>query len=161
MSFLSVDFVEAASTDVWYMNGRFQARIDALQISVENTNGIVSGGLVVDCWRNSGTMRVWVRDIVVANNQVVEYTTNKIRGSFRANKRFVAGPHPKLDRMGTLKLLRALRRGDSIKFTSKGSYTGEKQRDGIENSPVSVVYSLKGASKAIERLPLMCLRNYR
>lgn len=161
MSFLLVSLAEATSTNAWYMNGNLQAKVDALNRSVETANSLLSGGLVVDCWRSTGTLRVWVKNIIVANDEVVEYETdNKIRGSFRAYKRFIAAPHPKRDKIGTMQLLRALRDGNNIRFTSKGSYTGEKGGDEIGNSSVSVVYSLNGSSKAIDSLPLSCLRNY-
>lgn len=160
MSFSLVSFVEASSTDAWYMNGKYQAKVDALEILVENTGGIIDGGLVVDCFRSTSTMRVWVRDFTVVNDEVVNYETNKVSGSFRANKRFIAAPHPKRDKTGTMRLLKALRGGSTIRFSSKGSYTGEKVGDEIGNSSVSVVYSLKGSSKAIGSLPLTCLHNY-
>jgi hypothetical protein len=145
--------IKNINNDHWYLSGKSVAKIDAKNFIPKNSYH----GLSIDCWETSGKMRVWVKDFVVANKENIYYETDNNKGIFRANKRYIAAPHPTRDKEITKKLIKALLSGSYINFRSKGVYNGE-DIDAIESKDIKITYSLKGSNSIIRSLK--CTERY-
>lgn len=144
---------DSVNNEHWYLNGKSVAKIDAENFTPKN----ISHGLVVDCWETSGKMRVWIKDFVVANKEIIYYETDSYKGLFRANKRYIAAPDPTKDRKETKKLIKALINSSYINFKSKGVYNGE-DIDSVESKGIKITYSLNGSNSIIKSLK--CTERY-